>query len=444
MKKLISGLTAVCMLICFMSFFSMYFSAVSLDDFIKEVYVSSDDENEMKLPYRLLVPENYNEETKYPLVLFLHGAGECGTGNEAQLKNTYTIADTLIQGDFPEKYPCFILAPQCASSWLYYCEIVMELILDLSQQYSIDMERLYITGLSLGGFGTFYMLRAFPDTFAAAVPICGGTYDTSVSALLNTPIWVFHGEKDPTVSVESSRNIVNAIRNAGGTNIKYTEFPKADHGIWGMTYKINELYEWMFAQRLGQSMVSVDTITDVFDDVGIGSWYYEPIKYVYFNGLFKGVSEDKFMPNAYMTRAMFVTVMHRFEGEGEVSDDSINFTDVPEGKWYTAAVKWANENGIVKGKSETVFAPDEPITREQIVTMMYRYAEHCSMDMSGRADITEFTDSYMIAEYAKDAVSWAAYEKLIEGKGLKRIAPKENARRSEAAAILIRFSEIEQ
>ncbi len=441
MKRIVSALVAICTVFCMTGLLAINSVAADVSDYLKDIY--KDEQLGQSIMYRLFVPEDYDESKEYPLVIFLHGAGEVDSKNEAQLTGAYSAAKRLIEDDYLQKYPCIILAPQCygLGSWENAADVLMSLITSLTERYSIDKDRLYITGLSLGGFGTCYMLAAYPGVFAAAAPLCGSYIASSEGAKIyaQTPMWVFHGAHDPTVSVGMSRNAVAAIKKAGGKNIKYTEYPRADHNIWYTTYHIDELYEWMFAQRLGQEPVWVRTL-DVFKDVTVEAWwYYEAVKYAYYENIFKGVSENEFGPNLKMTRAMFVTVLHRMEGTPDSSGVSNKFSDVPANAWYGDAVKWANREGLVYGTSQTEFAPDEPISREQLATMMYRYAEYCSLDTSGRASPADIVDWNDVSDYAKQAILWTVNEKIIEGRSTKQIVPKDSAKRSEVATIIKRF-----
>lgn len=446
MKRIISLVIVVCTVFCMTEMLGVKSMAASSSDFIRGEY--KDDNVKIEYPqynsnsllYRLFVPDDYDETKEYPLVIFLHGLGEVDPNNEEQLTGAYNITNRLIEDDYLKKYPCIILAPQCYgfSEWGIAEPLVMSLINSITEEYSIDRERLYITGLSLGGYGTWDIITRHPDKFAAAAPLCGtiNPLFIDIDSLLNTPIWIFHGEYDYP---NHSRQVYANIKDAGGQYVKYTEFPREGHSIWGLAYSMNDLYEWMFAQRLGNP-VDVKTF-DVFDDVAFNSWYYEAVKYTYYENIFKGVTENKFKPDMYMTRAMFVTVLHRIEGEPE-SKNTNKFIDVADNTWYGKAVKWANEKGIVLGKSETEFAPDEHISREQLMTMMYRYAEYCALDTTERASESEVFDWEMVSDYAKDAVLWTVKEKIVLGKGSGRIAPKDNATRAEVATIIKRFIEL--
>ena len=179
-----------------------------------------------------------------------------------------------------------------------------------------------------------------------------------------------------------------------------------------------------------------------FTDVHpFGHWATEDIDYVYENGIMKGISETEFAPEASLTRAMLVTVLYRLEGEPAVNK-SIPFLDVDMGAYYADAVSWAKQVGIVKGVSDTEFAPDSNITREQIATIMHRFAEYKGYDVTqGGMLIREFNDYEEISEYALTAMAWTVNSGLFKGKGENNIAPEENATRAETAAILHRFIE---
>lgn len=177
-----------------------------------------------------------------------------------------------------------------------------------------------------------------------------------------------------------------------------------------------------------------------FTDVGENDWFYENVKYVVENKLMNGISEDEFAPNNTLTRAMLVTVLYRHAGEPAVNK-GIPFSDVDMDAWYANAVSWAKQNGIVNGVSETDFAPDANITREQIATIMFRYAQCKGMDVLTLEENLHFSDANEISEYAVSAINWAVGTGLINGKSATTLNPKDNATRAEIATILQRFIE---
>jgi predicted peptidase len=216
-----------------------------------------------KLLYRLMTPANYDAKQKYPLVLFFHGSGERGDDNTAQL--VHGMKD-FASDENRAKYPCFVMAPQCPTG-KKWCEVdwsaethktpaepsdpmrlTLEAIANLEKHFNIDTQRLYVTGLSMGGYGTWDLISRKPNMFAAAIPICGGGDETEAAKLTKIPIWVFHGDKDGAVKVERSRNMIKAIEAAGGKP-KYTEYPGVDHDSWTRTYADPNVFEWLFSQK---------------------------------------------------------------------------------------------------------------------------------------------------------------------------------------------------
>ena len=175
-----------------------------------------------------------------------------------------------------------------------------------------------------------------------------------------------------------------------------------------------------------------------FADVETNAWYVEAVQYAVEKGLMNGVGGGKFDPEGTMTRAMLVTVLWRYEGKPEAGANP--FTDVPDGTWYTDAVAWAAENGIVGGIGNNKFDPEGSITREQMATILFRYAQKKGVDTSKRGELSGFPDSGAVSSWAKDAVQWTVAEKIINGSDGK-LLPQGNATRAQVAAILMRFLE---
>jgi predicted peptidase len=219
---------------------------------------------EIRLASRLLRPVTIEAGVRYPLVLFLHGAGERGSDNVSQLKY---LPAWLAASECREKYPCFVLAPQCRAEqrWSAFnwsdkksSPLADAPTTDLSGAIAalrevlgsepIDPDRVYLTGLSMGGYGSWELAARMPDRFAAVVPICGGGDESQAAKLTHLPIWCFHGDADKVVPVERSRTMVAAIRTAGGEP-KYTELPGVGHDSWTYAYRESGLLDWLFAQR---------------------------------------------------------------------------------------------------------------------------------------------------------------------------------------------------
>ena len=175
-----------------------------------------------------------------------------------------------------------------------------------------------------------------------------------------------------------------------------------------------------------------------FTDVKENDWFYDSVKYAYENDLMKGISNTEFAPDSEVTRAMFVTVIYRMENEPQTGKCA--FTDVESGSYYENAVAWANENGIVSGISEECFAPNEPITREQMAAIIYRYAAFKGYDITTSSN-TSYTDNDNISYYAKDAVIWAAEKSVMTGNTDGSFAPKANTTRAQVASVFMRMVE---
>jgi predicted peptidase len=202
------------------------------------------------MPYRLFVPPAYDKSNKYPLVLWLHGAGSVGTDNfkqisEASLRGTHTWTSPQVQA----KHPAFVLAPQSHSgSWITDMPLVLELLDSVAKEFNIDAARVYVAGQSMGGNGTWHFITSRPDLFAAAIPLCGWGDVTRANRIAQMPIWAFHGAADPTVPVAESRKMIEAVRKAGG-NPRYTEYKGVGHDVWFKTFQEPGLVEWLFAQH---------------------------------------------------------------------------------------------------------------------------------------------------------------------------------------------------
>jgi predicted peptidase len=222
----------------------------------------------LRMPYRLLTPKTSNSSASYPLVLFFHGSGERGDDNQKQLRNGVArFAAPASQS----RYPCFVLAPQCPTDldnqptmWTGERErmhslklapeaaaplqTALELTAAIQEKFPVDMHRVYVTGISMGGFATWEALIRYPEKFAAAIPICGGGDVGYADRIRNIPIWAFHGADDPTVPVRCSRSMVEMIEKAGGHPL-YTEYPGVGHNSWDLAYAEPELLSWLFAQK---------------------------------------------------------------------------------------------------------------------------------------------------------------------------------------------------
>jgi len=199
--------------------------------------------------YLLFLPEDYGKKRqRWPLIMFLHGAGERGSDLEKVKKHG---PPKIIEKQ--KDFPFIVISPQCPEDdwWTEKVEVLINLLDDIVSRYKVDKERIYLTGLSMGGYGTWSLASAYPERFAAIAPICGGGSRVMAMRLKDIPIWVFHGAKDKTVPLKESEEMVNAIRNRGG-NVKFTIYPDAGHDSWTETYNNQKLYDWFLEHRKSQ------------------------------------------------------------------------------------------------------------------------------------------------------------------------------------------------
>jgi predicted peptidase len=236
------------------------FAADAAERFEKHVH---EDAAGARLPYRLLKPKEIEEGQKYPLVVFLHGAGERGDDNTRQL--VHGMGD-YASDELMKKHPAFVVAPQCPEEkqWVEVpwsadshklpekpsqpLRQTLELIDRLVKEQPIDENRIYITGLSMGGFGVWDALARRPKLFAAAAPICSGGDPATAERIKHVPVWAFHGDQDNAVKVQRSREMIDALKRAGGEP-KYTEYEGVGHNSWTATYSNREFHDWLFAQQ---------------------------------------------------------------------------------------------------------------------------------------------------------------------------------------------------
>ncbi|HWH69700.1 MAG TPA: prolyl oligopeptidase family serine peptidase [Candidatus Sulfotelmatobacter sp.] len=196
-----------------------------------------------KLDYLLFLPQGYEQSRqKWPLMLFLHGSGESGS-DLAKVKAHGPPKVVESKPDFP-----FILVSPQSSGRGWNPDTLNALLDDIIRKYRVDKDRVYLTGLSMGGYGTWTLAAAHPEKFAAVAPICGGGTPADASKLAKLPIWVFHGAKDPTVPIARSKEMVEALE-AVGAKVKFTVYPEAGHDSWTETYNNPEFYTWLLAQK---------------------------------------------------------------------------------------------------------------------------------------------------------------------------------------------------
>jgi len=203
------------------------------------------------LPYRLLLPRNYSSSIKYPVVIFLHGQGESGTDNVKQLNSGANGAMSIVSTASPDNqalFPCIFVAPQTNNDWKTMGPKIGDIINTLKTQYSVDEDRITLTGLSMGALGSWLIVKALPNTFNCLVPLSGGG---GTSDLEKLPVWAFHAENDNTVGANGTDNAISTLRSRG-IPVLYTRYTTGDHNIWSKSYQLPELVPWISVQRRGQ------------------------------------------------------------------------------------------------------------------------------------------------------------------------------------------------
>lgn len=219
------------------------------------------------LPYRILYPQNYDKTKKYPLLLFLHGSGERGTDNEKQLVHGSFL---FTNAENRQKYPAIVVFPQCPDGKYWApvsrnennfafvnsklptepMQLVVRLLHELKKNEAVDRKRLYVTGLSMGGMGTFDLICRYPNTFAAAVPICGGVDVERLRKVKKMPIRIFHGDADNLVPVIHSRNAYVELKANGAQKVQIILFKGVGHNSWDHAFKMDDFMEWIFTKHL--------------------------------------------------------------------------------------------------------------------------------------------------------------------------------------------------
>lgn len=260
MKKIFVLLTGMLFLIN-----NLYAQDTSL--YSRHVFVHNND----TMPYRLLLPANFDAGKKYPLILFLHGSGERGNDNEKQLLHGGGL---FLTDSIRKNYPAIVVFPQCSaqSSWANLSfhfdstlnkriiefkedgeptkpmKLLLDLVRNLEDNYRLDKKRMYVGGLSMGGMGTFELVRRKPGTFAAAFAICGGANVASAAKMNKTAWWIFHGLKDPVVDPQFSKDMAGALKKEGA-DVKITLYPEDGHDSWDDAFKEPDLFPWMFSHK---------------------------------------------------------------------------------------------------------------------------------------------------------------------------------------------------
>lgn len=323
------------------------------NDLKKEIFY--DIENDNVIPYRLFIPEDYDQQKEYPIILFLHGAGESGTDNEKQLGNIKKMFEK--NGDLLSE--TIIVCPQTITGWNFDKDSygdkkgtlvsVIHLLDEIKKNYSCDNNRIYVTGLSMGGNGTWKMLAEYGNIFAAGIPICGWGDETKSDILKEIPIRIYHSKDDPTVSFAGSMEMYQSILKAGGKNVKFIELDGLGHNSWDYAYSDREAFSWLLAQnkknnptgdyqyipyfrvvdKNGKIIISDEDIIDVYNSVNSDESNFVPVELVLnsdgVNKLKKSYKENQ---NREFTVYWSIKKMYTFTVNGMPIDNIFSIVNV--------------------------------------------------------------------------------------------------------------------
>lgn len=215
----------------------------TVHNFSKEIKVT------VSANYLLYLPKDYSENNEsYPLVLFLHGAGE--RGNDLEKVKVHGLPRLINEG---KEFPFIVVSPQCPEEVFWSTDVLSALLDEIEANYRVDKNRIYVTGLSMGGNGTWSLALAEPNRFAAIAPVCGWSVPSVACTIKHLPIWVFHGAKDDVVPISASEIMVERLKTCDG-NVKFTVYPEANHDSWTETYNNEELYKWFLEQSLDKNV----------------------------------------------------------------------------------------------------------------------------------------------------------------------------------------------
>lgn len=199
------------------------------------------------MPYLEYLPEDFDENKKYPVIIYLHGAGERGPG----VVNVLKIHGPIKEANAGMKMPFIVLSPQCDyyKTWFEYGERLCALAELCTQTPYMDKSRIYLTGNSMGGFGTWELAMLRPQIFAAIVPICGGGMPWNAPTLKDMPVWAFHCENDPGVNVQETKKMIAALGKCTQVDVRVTYFPSDSHDAWTAAYQNPDVYEWLLSHK---------------------------------------------------------------------------------------------------------------------------------------------------------------------------------------------------
>ena len=312
--------------------------------------------------------------------------------------------------------------------------------------------------LTLGTLSAADGATPFTVEQAAGLKLLGIDYgETSYDSLGQAGDSSSGGVTTWPVTVADTQNgtvTASVLRAARGARVTLTAVPQAGYVLQslsvadasGSRVSLTHQGDGKYVFTMPASAVTVTAVFAAqaaqpqlpFTDVPAGSWYYDGVAYAYHSGLMNGTGADRFSPQLTTSRAMIVTILYRMEGSPAVSGGAA-FTDVSAGQWYSDGVAWAGANGIVTGYTGGAFGPSDPITREQLAAILFRYARYKGYDVSAQAQLSGYSDAGQVAAYAAESMRWAVGSGLITGTSAATLSPAGSATRAQAAVILARF-----
>ncbi len=428
------------------------------------------------IPTSLYVPKTYNELNDYALLIYFHNVGgrnnedpyyDGGKGHgivkkilEIEGENFIVFAPRCLENDYwtPEIYSEGVYKFSSDNTSKSMSVVIDYVYKHILKGYSIDKSRVYVAGDSMGGGGTWDFITRCPGLVTAAFPVAGYNDPTQVYNISDdVKLWISHGMYDKTVNVKGDRAAYAVLKNLG-RDVRYTEYDTTkdevkeafgydpngstnwEHYAWNAAYNDTEMVKWLLAQRKDED--GEDRVQR-FDDVPTDSTYYKAVKYVTDLGLFQGVSDKEFAPEGYMNRAMFVTVLGRYENVDQYSYTTYTFEDIAKGEYYTGYVAWASRNKIVNGYSDKQFAPFDNISIAQACLILGRMVEFKNAGESTQLKLTDYRDYYAVPDYAKEAMEWAITNGIYLGTMTSlnsNLYPNNPATRAQVAAMFYNFN----
>ena len=393
---------------------------------------SNKDKYRYDIPYRLVMPINYDTNKKYPLIFEM--TPERGDDNTRQL-DTNSIARVLTEEQWVYRYQCFILLPMCPKGTDFHIgmespmndvmEASLEILDEVLEQYSIDRNRIYTGGISNAATSTWELIARRPDLFAAAFPIAGGPWDASLvaSRITDIPIWTFAAADDRGYVLSSVRKAVGMLEAMGG-NIKYTEYPYGNHTIWfSKVYKDPAFFQWLFTQRKTSRQDE-----QIFNDIDINNPHYNDIMYLYDNNIIDSSDDFRSGDNIELVDFLRWLLFAR-----ESSNERKELSKMSNYQIFQEAHK----KFILTHKDVgTLSFYDQNITKEQAALLVYRCLEK-KYDYNQYA--SSILDYDMVAPKYNEAVLQSSVLGIMDLTEEKRFEPKKVLNRGESAAILNRL-----